>query len=470
MNSTALKDYISTFWDNEILPTLCDYIRIPCVSPLFDDEWKSRGFMDAAINLFVTWAEEKIIKLSGATIDVLHEPGRTPLIFIDVPGKTKETVLLYGHLDKQPETSGWSEGLGPWTPVIKSSKLYGRGSADDGYAMFAALSALLALEAHNLPHARCVIVIEAAEESGSFDMPFYMERLKDRIGAVDLVICLDSGAGTFDRLWLTTSLRGLVAGTLKVSVLNNGQHSGQVSGIVPSSFRILRMLLSRIEDEATGEIKLPSAFVKVPSERMRQIEVTAEILGNSVFSDIPFSGNTKPMVSTPVEMILNQTWKPQLAVVAFDGYPKPENAGNVLLPYTRAKLSMRIPPCCDGIAIAHALKQELEKNPPYDSDVSFELQAERSGWNAPTFCPWLEEALNRASSTHFGKPAAFIGEGGSINFMVLLSEKFPQAQFIVTGVCGPDSNIHGADENLDISVAKRLSACIAEILAIQASR
>jgi acetylornithine deacetylase/succinyl-diaminopimelate desuccinylase-like protein len=470
MNMQALKDLIATLWDRSVLPALCDYIRIPCISPMFDSEWKSHGHMEAAVTLFETWAREKIKKLPGAALEVVRAPGRTPLILIDVPGKTPGTVLLYGHLDKQPEATGWSEGLGPWTPVIRDDKLYGRGSVDDGYAMFAALSALLALEEQKLPHARCLITIEAAEESSSPDMPFYVEHIAKKIGAPGLVICLDSGCGTYDRLWLTTSLRGTASGKLTARVLNEGVHSGTASGIVPSSFRILRMLLSRIEEEATGEIKLKDAFVEIPPDRLEQADATARILGKTVFTELPFAGGTKPMGKTPVEMLLNRTWRPQLAVTGIDGYPKPEVAGNVLLPYSTAKLSMRTPPGCDADALVRTLKEVLEKDPPYGAEVSFAAEEGHPGWNAPAFAPWLEAALVRASSTHFGNPVAFMGIGGSISFMGLLAKKFPNAQFVVTGVSGPDSHAHGPDEFLDIPAAKKLSACVAEILAAQATK
>jgi len=470
VNPASLKDFITSLWDKDVLPTLCNYIRIPNLSPAFDSEWETRGPMDAAVKLFETWAREKIKKLPGATIDVLHPKGRTPLIFIDVPGKTPETVFLYGHLDKQPEATGWSEGLGPWTPVVKDDKLYGRGSSDDGYAMFAALSALLALEAQNVPHARCIVFIEAGEESGSPDLPFYMEYLKDRIGTLDLVICLDSGCGTYDRLWLTTSLRGVVGGKLTVRVMKEGVHSGHASGVVPSSFRILRMLLSRIEDEATGEIKLKDATVNIPSYRLEQADEAARILGKAFFAEFSFAGSTKPVTPKPVDALLNQTWKPQLAITGIDGYPKPEKAGQVSLPYSVAKLSLRTPPGCDAEALAQKIKQTLETNPPYDAEVTFEVGTGRSGWNAPPRAPWLEAALLSASSAHFGKPTAYLGIGGTISFIGLLGEKFPKAQFVVTGVLGPDANNHGPDESLNIPAAKKFSACIAEILAAQANK
>ena len=183
--------------------------------------------------------------------------GRTPVIFIEIPGsRTPTTVLLYGHLDKQPEMTGWAEGLGPWEPVLKGDKLYGRGGADDGYAMFGALArASWRCTSRASPHARCVILIEACEESGSYDLPSYVDHLAARIGAPSLVVCLDSGCGNYDQLWLTTSLRGLTGGALTVQVLTEGVHSGDASGVVPASFRIVRALLSRLEDGATGEIR-----------------------------------------------------------------------------------------------------------------------------------------------------------------------------------------------------------------------
>jgi acetylornithine deacetylase/succinyl-diaminopimelate desuccinylase-like protein len=379
-------------------------------------------------------------------------------------------VLLYGHLDKQPEMKGWNEGTGPWTPVMKGDKLFGRGGADDGYAMFASLAALLSLRAEKKKHARCVICIEACEESGSYDLPFYIDHLSARIGTPDLVVCLDSGCGNYDQLWLTTSLRGIAMGKLTVRVLSEGVHSGDASGIVPSSFRILRGLLSRIEDEATGQIKMDELFVQVPPDRMEQARTSAKILGDEVYSKMPFAAGTKPMASDLTELILNRTWRPQLAVTAMDGYPLPENGGNVLLPYSTAKLSVRLPPTSDAVKATAAVKRELERSAPYDAEVEFDAEDGQTGWNAPKLAPWLERSLTTASESHFGKPVAFMGEGGSIPFMAMLGEKYPATQFVVTGVLGPHSNAHGPNEFLHVPTAKKVSACIADILADHASR
>jgi acetylornithine deacetylase/succinyl-diaminopimelate desuccinylase-like protein len=466
----TVPSFIDRIWDNEIVPTLTQYIKIPNKSPHFDAEWEKHGYMDRAVALFEAWARNKIAALPGATLEVVRLPKRTPLIFMEIPGEAKGTVLLYGHLDKQPEMVGWTEGTGPWTPVMKDDKLFGRGGADDGYAMFASLAALLSLREEKKKHARCVICIEACEESGSYDLPFYIDHLSARIGTPDLVVCLDSGCGNYDQLWLTTSLRGIAMGNLTVRVLTEGVHSGDASGIVPSSFRILRGLLSRIEDEASGQIKMDELFVQVPPDRMEQARASAKILGPEVFTKMPLAGATKPMASDLTELILNRTWRPQLAVTAMDGYPSPENGGNVLLPYSTAKLSIRLPPTCDAAKATAAIKRELEQSAPYGAQVEFDADDGQTGWNAPKLAPWLAASLNKASEAHFGKSVAFMGEGGSIPFMAMLGEKYPQTQFVVTGVLGPHSNAHGPNEFLHIPTAKKVSACIADILADHAAR
>ncbi len=465
MDAQKTARFMESIWDTEIIPALTDYIRIPNKSPAFDPDWESRGAMEQAVSLFAAWAREKLKALPGGALKVVRLPGRTPLILIEVPGTVDGTILMYGHLDKQPEMKGWAEGTGPWTPVLKDQKLYGRGGADDGYAMFAALAALLALKQQNIAHAKTVIVIEASEESGSPDLPFYVEHLAARIGTPDLVVCLDSGCGNYEQLWLTTSLRGNLIGNLTVRVLREGVHSGSASGIVPSSFRIARQLLSRIENEETGQMKLDALFAQIPPERLEQAKTAAKILGDDVWKEMPFSGATHPMGGDNAELILNRSWRPQLAVTAMDGYPTPENGGNVLLPYSTLKLSLRLPPSCDGQKALAAVKKTLEENPPYLAEVRFENTSADNGWNAPGTAPWLAKALDKASHDNFGNPPAFIGEGGSIPFMAMLGAKFPKTQFVVTGVLGPASNAHGPNEFLHIPFAKKISACIASVLA-----
>ncbi len=469
MDAARLARFVDRLWGDEIVPTLIEYIRIPNKSPAFDPEWAAHGYMDDAVALFERWARGKLAGIHGATLEVVRLPGRTPLILIEVPGEGRggsaDTVLLYGHLDKQPEMVGWFEGYGPWQPLLKGDKLYGRGGADDGYAMFSALSAITALRDQGISHARCVILIEACEESGSYDLPFYVDHLAPRISTPALVVCLDSGCGNYEQLWLTTSLRGMLAGDLTVRVLEEGVHSGDASGVVPSSFRILRQLVSRLEDETTGAIKPAELYAQVPRERVEQAKRAAAVLGKELYEKFPFPAGMKPVSDDLTELVLNRTWRPQLAVTGIEGLPSLPNAGNVLLPYMTAKLSLRLPPTLDGATALGVVQRLLEADPPYGATVSFESDKASSGWNAPALSPWLERSLNRASESAFGAPAAFMGEGGSIPFMAMLGEKFPAAQFVVTGVLGPHSNAHGPNEFLHIPTGKKVSQVIAHVLA-----
>ena len=465
MDTARVTRYISDLWDAEIVPQLVEYIRIPNKSPMFDKDWATHGHMDAAVKLMETWARSKLPLLPGATLEVVRLQGRTPLIYIEVPGQNDDTVVLYGHLDKQPEMTGWSEGLGPWTPVLKGDKLYGRGGADDGYAIFGSVAALLALQEQNIPHARCVILIEACEESGSYDLPHYVDHLAPRIGNPSLVVCLDSGCGNYDQLWLTTSLRGMTGGELTVQVLEEGVHSGDASGVVPSSFRILRELLSRLEDPATGHIKPKELYADIPQQRIEQAKAAAGVLGKAVYEKFPFVDGMHPATEDLTELVLNRTWRPQLAVTGAEGLPPLESAGNVLRPKTSVKLSLRVPPTLDGAKAGELVKQLLERGPPYGAKVTFKLEKDGSGWNAPQLSPWLEQAVADASQHYFGAPAAYMGEGGSIPFMGMLGAKFPQAQFLITGVLGPHSNAHGPNEFLHIPTGKKVSMVVADVVA-----
>lgn len=467
MDASKIDTYVSQKWDDEIVPQLVEYIRIPNQSPMFDADWVVHGYMDQAVALMERWAKAQPI--ADMTVEVVRLEGRTPLIYVDIPASGADTgedcVLLYGHLDKQPEMTGWDDELGPWKPVLKGDKLYGRGGADDGYAIFGSLAAIMALQAQGAPHARCVVLIEACEESGSYDLPAYVDHLAARIGKPSLVVCLDSGCGNYEQLWCTTSLRGLAGGNLRVDVLQEGVHSGDASGIVPSSFRLLRQILSRIEDETTGKILIDNLYVEIPNERRTQAKKVAAVLGDAVWDKFPFMPGMTPMHADLTELVLNRTWRPALSVTGMDGMPALSSAGNVLRPFTAVKLSMRIPPTLDGKIGGESLRDAILHNPPNGAKVSFELEKSSTGWNAPAMASWLEQAIETASQEFFGKPAMYMGEGGTIPFMGMLGEKFPGAQFMITGVLGPHSNAHGPNEFLHIPMGKRVTACVARVIA-----
>ena len=468
---TQLSEHITRGWADEILPTLQDYIAIPNVSPAYDADWEANGHMERAVELVHGWLASR--QVEGMTIDVQRIDGLTPLIVCEIPATdpalAERTVLLYGHLDKQPEMTGWRDGLGPWVPVLEGDRLYGRGGADDGYAAFASLLAIEAARAAGIPHARLLVLIEASEESGSTDLAAHLELLTGRLGSPELVICLDSGTLDTERLWVTTSLRGLVDGVLTVDVLEEGVHSGSASGVAPSSFRIIRQLLDRVEDAVSGTLLVPEMHVDIPRDRVAEAEATAAELPTAVLDDFVLAGPTRPMTEDPTEQLLNRTWRPTLSYVGADGWPPTNRAGNVLRPSTSMALSVRVPPTCDPDVALAALERALTSEVPYDAPARLTETHAAPGWNAPSFAPWLSAALDAASTAAFGKPARTFGEGGTIPFMGMLGAMFPAAQFVVTGVLVPGSNAHGPNEFLHLPTARAVTECVARLLGAHAA-
>ncbi|MDJ0910635.1 MAG: M20 family metallopeptidase [Woeseiaceae bacterium] len=462
MDTKKTENFVNGMWDDSIVPELEEYIRLPNKSPMFDPDWEANGHMEKAVRMLEDWCNTQPIE--GMTVEVVKIEGRTPVLFIDIPGDSDDVVLLYGHYDKQPEFSGWDDDLHPWEPKIKDGKLYGRGGADDGYATFGSLTAIRALREQGIPHAHCVVLVEGCEESGSFDLPYYIELLEERIGSPDLVVCLDAECGNYDQLWCTTSLRGNLTGTLRADVLTEGVHSGGATGVVPSAFRVLRQLLSRIEDENTGQITLEALHVDVPEQRIAQAEAAAETLGASVYEKFPWAVDHPSPSESHYELLLNNTWRPTLTVTGSEGVPELINAGNVQLPFVTLKLSFRLPPTCDPNEAAAAVKAALEADTPPLAKVAFDVDSAMAGWNAPPVAEWLEASMQKASDAFFGKPSMYMGTGGTIPFMGMLGEKFPEAQFLITGLLGPKSNAHGPNEFLHIDTGKRLTSCVAQVL------
>ncbi len=472
MNFAALQAFIDRKWDTELAPQLVEYVRVPAKSPAFDPEWRAHGHLQRVVEDAHRWCRAQPV--AGLKLEIVTIEGRTPCLVFEVPASSAAAagarpVLFYGHLDKQPEMTGWRDGFGPWTPVIEDGRLYGRGAADDGYAVYAALTSIAALDEQRVARPRCVGIIETCEESGSFDLPAYLDLLAPRLGDVALVVGLDSGCGNYDQLWVTTSLRGLIGGVLSVEVLGEGVHSGYASGLVPSSFRIARQLLDRIDDAVTGRVRDPAFHADVPPERLEQARRAGALLGDQVWRTLPWvesgGGKSVPTTTDPVEGLIARTWRPALSVTGAAGLPSIEMAGNVLRPLTALKLSLRLPPSIDAEWASVALKTLLERDPPYNARVRFTPEAAATGWNAPPTEPWLQGALERASAAAFGREAAWIGEGGTIPFMSMLGRKFPRAQYVITGVLGPKSNAHGPNEFLHLGYAKRLTAAIASVVA-----
>jgi acetylornithine deacetylase/succinyl-diaminopimelate desuccinylase-like protein len=475
-----LQPFIDRRWDEELLPRLIDYIKVPAKSLAYDPDWSAHGHIGAVVRAAQAWGLAQ--EIAGLKLEIVTIDGLTPCLFFDVPATgthgNDKTVMFYGHLDKQPEMEGWRPDLGPWIPKLEDGKLYGRGGADDGYAIYAALTIIAALDRQGIPRPRCVGLIESSEESGSPDLPAYLDLLTPRFGDVQLVAGLDSGCGNYDQLWITTSLRGLLGGVLTVEVLSEGVHSGAASGLVPSSFRIARQLLDRIDDSATGRVLHEAFHAPIPDERLQQAVAAGHILGDTVWQQFPWAccdhtpqggihdahARMQPTTTDPVEAILNRTWRPALSVIGADGLPPISSAGNVLRPKTSLRLSMRLPPTVDGDVASKAMQQLLERDPPYGANVTYKPFSASTGWSAPASAPWLLHAVDAASNAVFGRDAGWIGEGGSIPFMNMLGSKFPNAQFLTTGVLGPQSNAHGPNEFLHVPYVKRLTAAVADIV------
>jgi acetylornithine deacetylase/succinyl-diaminopimelate desuccinylase-like protein len=444
---------IDAAWEERILPALSDYTRIPCLSPAFDPDWVANGHIMAAAELLRDWVKEQDAALD---VEIVQLPGRTPVLLVD-NGGSGDPILCYGHMDKQPPLGEWRAGLSPFEPVREGDLLYGRGTADDGYSTFAAVTGLLAAGGGR---GRVLILIEASEESGSPDLSAYVAHLAERIGRPRLVICLDSGGLSFDRLWLTSSLRGNLVATVRVDVLTEGIHSGAGGGVVPSSFRILRRILSRIEDESSGEILLPQLRgAGMPEAHRANLEAIA---GEFPDSAMPVVDGLHLLTSDTVSRLTARTWSAALEVTGMEGIPAPRDGGNVLRPYTTLKFSLRLPPDVDARAATDALISAITTDE--GAHVTIDLESPANGWIAPPLDDEISAILSRVSKERFGLPHAFVGEGGSIPFLSDLQRGFPGTQFVATGVLGPHSNAHGPNESLHIPMAKAVTHAVAELL------
>lgn len=470
LNKQTTLDFIDKFWSNDIIPALSDFIKIPCITKTLDQKWEENGHLLEAANLAKKWIEKQ--NLPGTKVQVLTMPGKTPFVFAEIPGtaSSSKTALLYGHLDKMPDVAGWDDGLSAWNPVIREGNLYGRGSVDDGYAIFIPIAALKTLQQQNIPYPRCVILLEASEECGSPDFDSHFKLLEKSIGTPDLIMINDTSGEDHKHLWLTNSLRGVVLGALRVETLTQGVHSGTGSGIAASTFRIARLLLSRIENEQTGEVLVKECYSDIPQERIEETQELAKILKDRVYKDVPFIDGVKPISEDITELLLNKNWRPTLSILGADGLPSVGEAGNVLRPMTTLKISLRLAPSANPDKVAAKVKEILERDPPYGAKVTYTLLAAYPGWDAPKSEPWFAQVLTSVSNSYFGNNPMYKGEGASIGIVQMLGEKYPKAQFVASGIMIPASNEHGPNESISLSAAKKYNCCIAEILATLAEQ
>ena len=465
-----------TFWTNN-LPVLSRYIEFKALSPDFDtdesgkEKWTSRRSLERTANFLAQWARTQIPHIPGLTVQVHRLRGKTPLIFMEIPGfgvpEDAPGVLHYGHYDKQPADEPWREGLSPWKAVREGDKIYGRGGADDGYSIFASLGSIRLAVEQGAPRPRTVVLIEGSEESGSPHLAAHVKALRHRIGKIELVVCLDSGCGDFERLWLTTSLRGMVKGDLTAAVLEESIHSGSATPVaIDSGFVAMKHYLRLLDDQ--GNIKQTLGLHQpVLEEHQRTIAESADIIGRALeyeFKWVPGAG-PNPMLSV-TELLTRRNWWPTATWIGVGGVPESGKAGSKVRTHTTLTISLRVPPSGSAAALAGKVQQVLEANPIGRARVTFEVKQAADGWVAPPLEPWLERELHCASKAFYGNPMMRMGEGGTIPFMGMLEKELGgKLQFVIVGLLSPDAGAHAPNEYLHVPMVERLTASVAWITA-----
>jgi acetylornithine deacetylase/succinyl-diaminopimelate desuccinylase-like protein len=435
-----------------------EYGTIPNVSPAYAPTWHEDGHMKLAALLLIEWVRER--EIPGAHIELVEQAGRTPFIYIDIPGTKEGTVVLCGHHDKQPGMEGWREGLGPWTPIREGDLIYGRGIADDGYSIFAAIGAVIQAEVHP----RVVILIEGSEESASRDFRAYLDLLKDKIGTADVVVGLDADGRDPQYLWLSSSYRGLVNGYLTVETLPRQFHSGIGTGVIPSCMRILRILLDRIEDPKTGLV-VNQILNPEPSDEVKKgCDALAALFGDAYLDAYGLPQNLSPVTASIREMIELNQWRAGLEVTGLTGLSPHDRAANAMAPKLTVKLSLRLPPNVDSDAATQELKRVLETNPPYGAKVTYELLDSDDGWCSRPFSRKTNAALSVSTKEAYGTEPIRNGDPAGIPFVGMLAKEFPSADVLITGVLNPRSNIHAPNEEFHIPTAKKLTEWLARFL------
>lgn len=453
----AKKDF-----DSNILPGLEEFIRIDNLSPEFDPEWETNGKAEKAGMHLLNWAKSQGIK--GLKGELIKSPGKTHFLLIEIePQGINKTVLLYGHFDKQPSLGEWEEGLHPNKPVIKNGLLYGRGSSDDGYALFSMIEAVKLIQLQNCKHGHIVIALESGEESGSPDLISYLKTYKERTGNPDLMICLDSGCKDYSCLWLTTSLRGLTKIEVEIECLKEDVHSGEAGGIAPDAFSILRILLNRLEDSKTSKIIVP-LNAEIPKYIMEDAEKLADYLKEKVVTDlVKLADGVVPITDDYKELILNNTWRPTMVVIGIN-HPQVEGSGNILRSKIKACLSFRLPPTFNCKDAEKIITEILTKDPPYNAKINVKVNISVNGWAAKNLNNSLKKSFSKSSNYLFGKDYYSNGEGGTIGFIPELGELYPECEMLVTGVLGPGSNAHSINECLNIDYTNKMTVALAHAI------
>lgn len=469
INPEKLKQFVESEFTNNALPSFKTFLTIENCTPAYDPDWDKNGLLKSAASHLKAYAL-KSSGVQGLNAILSSDEGKTPFLLVTVDSTSGDgkSILLYGHFDKQPPNSGWSQGLGPYLPVEKDGYLYGRGSADDGYAFYAMLTIIKALQNFNIPHPKFVIILEGSEESGSIDLPIYIEEYQQFIGQPDLILALDSGIIDYNRIWLTSSLRGVVSCDLTVKTLTKGVHSGKGSGIAPESFMIIRKLLSKLEDY-NDQSRMKDFEVEIPDSEKTKISKAVEVMGDDWCSKIPILPGMKLLGDTPTDRLINWTWKPALTVAGARGIPNVKDAGNVLRPYTTLYLSIRTPPTFDGILNGKKILEDITNQTPFNSTVLIENYEAFNGSLIKEPSDNLKSQIDNLAKNYISGGMAQIPVGISIPFTTIFSQYFPKSQILVTGCAGVDSNAHGPNERLNLSYTKNFICSFVHIFSVYKS-
>ena len=467
MDAKAIQRYVNDFFPNKVLPTFMNYVRIPNTTPSSDPNWKQTGNLLKAAELIVTWI--KSLNLKDAKVYLLQDGDHTPFIFTDIAATRKNddrTILFYSHFDKMPATTGWDEGKGATKPVIENGRLYGRGTADDGYASFSVFTAVKCCQDHGVPLPRICITIEGCEESGEEDLRYYFLKLKPIFGNVALFVCMDAGCEDYKRLWVTTTLRGTVQAKVTVNTLSLDLNANLTSGVVPDNYLIMRTIIDALQNEK-GEILVPELNLPedlIPPERVEQCKKVAEIKGEQYKKDVPLYEETEALQSDIYQLVLNKCWRPCLTVIGADGIPKFEDSGNVMKPNLSFQISFRLPPHVDCEKAKEAIDKKIKESIPFNANVQVDIPFCSNGWDLNTFSKRIENTLNNGSKSFFGNELCYRGEGGSIPFVEFFQEHFPKADLANLGIAGMDCNEHGPNESLDLDACKKFIMTLAYLM------
>ena len=464
MEPKILHETISKIFNTTTLPNLMNFIRIPNTSPEFDPDWDKNNLLLKASKLIITFI--KTLQLKNTEITLLKDENHTPFILTETKSskeKEKNTILFYAHIDKQPNCEGWDKGKSATNPIIENGRLYGRGSIDDGYAIYSILTAIKYCQDNNLFTNRIICIFECSEESSSDDLNYYFDKLIPFFGNdISLFCCVDLTCLDYKKMWIVNCIRGVMDFDVKIYTLNNDIYSNFTKGVFPDNFMIFRKLCDLLRNEK-GEFLIPELIIsedKIPKDRKKELEEASKEIGIDFIKVLPLYNNTKPMKDDIYKLLLNNIWKVSMIIKGIDGIPDKKYEGNILSKGLKARIQMRIPPLLNGKKAFEAIKKKFIENTPFNSKVEVEMIGIDDGWNDKNFSERSKNVFNYVSKIGFGNDVGFKFDGGSVPFIQYFENKYPKSQIANLGIRGYECNEHGPNESIDLDACKKFIAAL----------